>query len=393
MTENNHWEDNSRKSKKPMTIDHAGTRYIGIPEEELRVMNKELEDYRKDRLTNTVEAIKESLDPNEWYRGGGSSVSSDLDALDCGNALRCDDIVLYKVEDTYFRAQGLSEENTKNWAIVKAWILERRSNWSRARMEEHTAPHPNVLKGVAMQMPYAQNKEMAKKPYTFDGLTDGLSPEDKKRALKKAGMNNLDAFDGPKTTMPEVDEKGQVEKPNSKDLGYYFQVGTEPFDWPDFQPPLDEKNYDNIKEAAEKARARFEVAKLKAAVDSGQTIVDEHGSTVERHAISGLEHAVLYRHTLDKSLQYKNYCPASSNWGTISTYMKVTSGWHIKPSSPSVNEVIAELKLGRKFRSEDGWTVSNETDCVYAFPPNWCGEYLSWSNLPKFLEGKKWERV
>jgi len=61
-------------------------------------------------------------------------------------------------------------------------------------MEEHTAPHPNILKGVAMQMPYAQNKEMAKKPYTFDGLTDGHLLLD---AINEDGrlVRNVDVFE------------------------------------------------------------------------------------------------------------------------------------------------------------------------------------------------------
>jgi len=128
MTTNNLWEDNSRKSNKPMTIEHAGTRYIGIPEEELRAMNKELKELRAKS----------------------------------------------KSYDTYLDSIG------KVWlGTIDTLLDEAQEKWLKENAYKvYTAPHPNTLKGVAMQM-----------PYTFDGLTDGS-----------------------KTTMPEVDEKGQVEE-------------------------------------------------------------------------------------------------------------------------------------------------------------------------------------
>lgn len=70
---------------------------------------------------------------------------------------------------------------------------------------------------------------------------------------------------------------------------------------------------------------------------------------------------------------------------------------HIKPSSPSVNELIDELKLGGKFRSEDGvyaWTDPERQGVVFGVPSTLeIIRFVPWSDLPKFLEGKKWERV
>jgi len=183
---------------------------------------------------------------------------------------------------------------------------------------------------AARKKPYAfqmQNKHDQTVAVDIGGKVPVVMPESMYRKMQKME-------DGSTTTMPEVDEKGQMEDPTATNSDTWFMDQIAKTD------SNASKEYNTDYRDNDR---RFLI--LKYAVESGKTIMDDKGSEVFYNG---------YYNFSTKG----GMITMAAGWESVWRQMVQTKDWHIKPEAPNYPLLLAELGMGKMLRSEDGYDLS-----------------------------------
>lgn len=134
------------------------------------------------------------------------------------------------------------------------------------------------------------------------------------------------------------------------------------------------------------------LANLKAHVDNGGVIVDQSGNRIRQSSLPKSQSKAKYEYSSPEGVNVWHY----DSWKPLEKIIgNGSQNWHIKPTALSHSEIITELKLGRKFASDDGIVIGlGRADgvCSSADP---IGVVIPWESVVEQVLSKhtQWSRV
>ena len=375
-------------------------RYVAIDADELREMEKELKELREKSISYDAYLEKHG----EVWLGPFSAI------------------------------EALTPEQ-KEW-------LER-----HARERATTNPSIALLKSTAMQHPEAIHIKPST-PDSFDGSKVDMAGMDEGTyqwsfgkhdrtttpydiaytAVQSGNMSMTDYYDLHKSNNPDQWLKEWEKQRMAKDAKPETLIAMEDTAWHDrTQDPDTSKDYNQwqpkegeefwvrlksgfingpyinqnglwifLKEGDRKfpTKEAAEAYGLKSHVDNGGVIVDISGNRIRQSSLPKFQSNAKYEYSSPDGSNVWHY----ATWDSIVEIMgDGSNGWHIKPATPSTDQILAELHLGHAYKINDlhAWSDPQKQGVVFGNPSTLkIISWVPWDEAAEVIERhKNWVRA